>query len=183
MLNKTIFVLKIIFIVLIAAFISYNIFYYIKEKEEQHISDAFITVKSPRLEKNAAKEADIKESLSGKIKNVSFYQAHYRGIEYSVIFTEFSGESNLESGVESIKNVFIDDNFIFSAVNNQINDMQAVLIDGSFQKGEKSYGIKEQLVKKGHFFWQVIVVFPQSQKNDKIADNFIRSIDITSPQE
>ncbi|MDR2860432.1 MAG: hypothetical protein LBV66_01190, partial [Elusimicrobiota bacterium] len=83
------------------------------------------------------------------------------------------------SGVESIKNHFRDNNFKYETIPNKVSGLEGILIKGSFQRRNKKYGIRQQLIKKGNNFWQILAIFEDSDKNNAEADKYINSVSIS----
>jgi hypothetical protein len=179
--NKIIYLVKILLVLLVIAFVTNNVLRHLQENKksptQQTLDDARLSIIAPTLEKISENET-LKYSLAGKVKTVSSYKSTYNGMEYSVRFIEFNGVAILSSGVESIKNLFKNDDFVFTDTHNEVDQLEGVFIDGHFKKENKDFGIKVQLIKQGNYFWQILVIYPQSEKNNTQATEFIQSIKI-----
>ncbi|MCL2390126.1 MAG: hypothetical protein FWD54_03640 [Endomicrobia bacterium] len=178
--NKILFI---VFILLLAVFIASNII--IKQKEnkqaplKQTLKDAYITVSAPVFTRNELSEQKAKENFQKYIVSVYFYQADYKKISYTLVFGKYTKEANLENGVQSIINIFKDNNFIYDIKDKNIGKLTGKYIEGTYEKDGVKYGIKEYLIKKDKLFWQVLATFPYSDKNDKAAQDYINSVEIS----
>lgn len=182
MTKRVSFALKALLILLIAGFIANNLWIYSKEIAkapiEQSLADARISVFAPVLEKDIKNEQDIKSLMGIRVKEAHFYKSVYKNIEYSIRLTQLSGEASLQSGVESIKNLFKDDDFVFTQTDNKVNDFGAILIEGSFKKNGRQYELIGQLIGDKHDFWQIFAVYPSGQRNKRRAKEFVDSVKI-----
>jgi hypothetical protein len=144
----------------------------------QNLNDAHIKVISPALKKEFQNEKTLKHLLNKKISEISFYKTKYKSIEYSIVYAKYVKPVDLKSGVESIIKLFKNYNFKYKLTNNEIKKNKAILIEGTFEKNKKKYTIKEQLIKKHNVLWQIIIIYQYSDKNNKLAQSYINSIDI-----
>ncbi|MDR0800032.1 MAG: hypothetical protein LBN01_00660 [Endomicrobium sp.] len=144
----------------------------------QKFDDAYITITAPPMKKSIQNEHLAKNTLNNKIHEASFYKAKYKKIEYAIVYAKYHREVNLKSGAESIVSTFKDNNFIYETMDNKIKGNKGMLLEGTYELNGVKYAIKEQLIKKTNTFWQVIVIFPYSEKNNALAQNYINSINI-----
>lgn len=182
MIKKLKFLIIIFIALLLIAGAAYYVSYRQNLPQEQILADAFVTITAPQLNKDSVHEKYLSVALSGKIKTAAFYQAVQGKVQYLVRFNEFAETCVLESGVKSIENLLKNDNFVYTAVENKVDDMEGILLNGTFQRNGKEFGLKQQFVKEGNYFWQILVIFPTSKSNEKRADNFIKSIKISPPK-
>lgn len=149
---------------------------------EQNIAEASITVKAPPLERNLKNEEASKAALGKNLKDIFFFQSSYKNTEYTLIYARYVKEVNLASGIQSVINLFKDNNFVYETAENEINAMPGAYIEGTFEKDGKTFGIKEQLIKSGADFWQILTVFPYNEKTDAAASEYIQSIKIAETE-
>jgi hypothetical protein len=180
--NKVFFALKALLVLLIVGFIANNLWMYSKEMSKapalQNLNDARLNVFAPILERDVKNEQDMKSLMGIRVKDVFFYKSVYKNIEYSIRLTRLSGEATLQSGVESLKNLFADNDFVFTQTNNKINAFSGILIEGAFNKNGRQYELIGQLISDNHDFWQIFAVYPSSQRNKRRAKEFVDSIKI-----
>jgi hypothetical protein len=62
--------------------------------------------------------------------------------------------------------------------NNSGSGIEGILLEGLFDKDNKKYVLREQILKKGAMLWQILAVYPVSNNNDALAKRFINSIQI-----
>ncbi|MCL2485794.1 MAG: hypothetical protein FWF00_02055 [Endomicrobia bacterium] len=171
-----------VFIILLAVFAVSH--FAIKEKEnkfapvKQTIKDAHITVTAPNLVRNEISEQNTKAALQKDIDVIYFYNAEHKKISYTLVFSQYKKEANLDNGIKSIINIFENNNFVYEIKDNNIGNLEGKYIEGTYEKNDVKYGIKQQLVKKDKYFWQILVTFPFSEENDKTAKNYINSVEI-----
>ena len=174
--------LLVILTVLVVVFFAIFILSKVKEKKNapvlQKFDDAYIAIIAPPMKKSIQNEHLAKNTSNNKIHEISFYKAKYKKIEYTIVHVKYHREVNLKSGTESIVNTFKDNNFIYKTMDNEIKGNKGILLEGTYELNGIKYAIKEQLIKKANIFWQIIVIFPYSEKNNAIAQNYINSIDI-----
>ncbi|MDR0956343.1 MAG: hypothetical protein LBL77_00475 [Endomicrobium sp.] len=144
----------------------------------QNLNDAHIKVISPALKNESQNKKILKYLLNKKISEISFYKTKHKNIEYSIVYAKYINPVNLKSGADAIIKFFKNYNFKYKLTNNKIKQNKAILIEGTFEKNRKKYAIKEQLIKKHNILWQVIIIYQYSDKNNKLAQNYINSIDI-----
>ena len=177
--NKILFI---IFILLLAVFIASNINIKLKENKQaplkQILNEAYITVTAPVFVRSELSEQKAKENFQKNIGDIYFYQSDHKGISYTLVFGKYTKEANLENGVQSIINIFKDDNFIYEIKDKNTGKLTGKYIEGTYEKNGVKYGIKEHLIKKDKLFWQVLTTFPYSAKNDEATQNYINSIEI-----
>lgn len=169
-----------IFIILVIIFAASNISIKMNEKKklpvEQHLPDAYITVTAPPVERNTANEIATKESLGESLKTIVFYQTNLKQVDYTIIYAEYPREVNLESGIQSVINLFKEDNFIYETKENEIQENPGAYIEGTYERNDTQFGIKEQLIKRDNRFWQILVIYPFSEKNSAAAEEFMKSV-------
>ena len=179
--KETIFWL--LFIVLILVFAANNIRIKMDENKkipvQQTVSEAFITVKAPPLERNTKNEDEAKAALGKNLTDICFFQSSHKGTDYTLIYAKYAKEVNLESGIKSVINLFKDNNFIYEIKENEINGNTGAYIEGTFDKDGKTFGIKEQLIKRGTDFWQILTIFPYNEKTDALASEYIQSVNLS----
>lgn len=172
----------IVFIILIVVCAASTISFKIKEKQSmpvlQEIPDAYISIIAPPLSRNLESEENTKSILKNKLKDIIFYQGKYKKSDYTLIYAQYSKEVNLESAIEPIVNVFKDNSFVYESKENKINGNEGIYIDGTFEKDGIKFGLKEQLIKHETGFWQILTIFPYSEKNIPAAEEFINSISL-----
>ncbi|MDR1418277.1 MAG: hypothetical protein LBI80_03880 [Endomicrobium sp.] len=145
---------------------------------EQTFINAKASVSAPKLSRNADTEKQAKEELKDPNAEVYFYTRNIRGVEYSLVYAKYPAQASFDGAIAGIANTFKNYNFQYTTKENKINDLDGVLLTGSFNKNETSYGIKEQFVKDNNTFWQFIVVFRNEYNNADLAQNYIDSIKI-----
>jgi hypothetical protein len=184
--KKVLFRLKIALGALILIFVATNLWLYkvslTKAPAMQNLPDAYISVYAPILNRAPINERQIDDKAPNKIKRSVSYYAKYKDMNYSVRFTEFENLSVLQSGLEAIKNHFTAENFEYEIQNDFVGGLEGLLINGSFDRQGKQYGIKAQLVADASYLWQAIVIFAQNEKNNNTAEEFIKSIVVTHPK-
>jgi hypothetical protein len=180
--DKIFFALKALLVLLIVGFIANNLWMYSKEMSkapiEQNLADARINVFAPALERDVKNEQDIKNFMGIRVKETVFYKGVYKNIEYSIRLTRLSGEAALQSGVEALKNLFRDADFVFTQSNNKVSAFNGILIEGTFNRDGRQYELMGQLIGDNHDFWQIFAIYPSSQRNKRRAKEFIDSIKI-----
>ncbi len=150
---------------------------------EQNISEALITVKAPPFERNIKNEEAAKDELGENIKNILFFQSSYKNIDYTLIYAQYAKEVNLSSGIQSVIKLFKDNNFVYEVTEKEINERSGIYIEGTFEKDDKVFGIKEQLIKNKSDFWQILVIFPYNEQNEEAAKEYIESIKLIDIKE
>lgn len=172
-------------LILIAAFIALDISLKNQEKKnapvKQTIENAKITVTAPPLSRQTNLEQKTKEKLKEKVTAVYFYTSSYKNADYLVQYCEYKSEIRLQTAVDSIVSKFKDKKLEYETEENEIVDgALGILFEGSFYDKGRKFGIKEQIIKKKTAFWQILTIYPYSDKNNKAADSFISSISIGS---
>jgi len=176
--------LLIVLTILISAFCIIFISNEIRENRNTSISqkldDAYISVAAPHMKKNFQNKQTENDELNNKIHKLAFYKAKYKGIDYAVVYAEYPDEINLKSGAESIiKTLKYYSNFTYEMKNNEINGNKGILLEGTFEKDGIKYAFKEQLIKKLNILWQITAAYPDSKRNNTLAEKYINSINIT----
>ncbi|MDR1522639.1 MAG: hypothetical protein LBS29_01565 [Endomicrobium sp.] len=154
----------------------------LQAKNERIFPQTFANIKAsvvaPKLSRNNENENLAKKELKDPDTQTYFYTAKVRGIEYSIVYAKYPAQVNFDGAIAAIAKVFKNNNFQYTTTNNKVNDLDGVLLTGSFYKDEKLYKIKEQLVKDTNTFWQFIVIFLEAYNNETLAQNYIDSIKI-----
>lgn len=176
--NTLVILIAVITAVISAMYVSNKL----QTKKEKVFDQAFTNVKAsviaPKLTRSAENENFAKEELKDPNAEVYFYTGKSRGIEYSLIYAKYPAQVNFDGAIAAIAKVFKNNNLQYTTINNKVNDLDGILLTGSFYKNEKLYEIKEQLVKDNNTFWQFIVIFPRAYNNETLAQNYIDSIKI-----
>ncbi|MDR3124696.1 MAG: hypothetical protein LBU10_02290 [Endomicrobium sp.] len=146
---------------------------------EQTFANIKTSVVAPKLGRNVDNESLAKKELNDSNAEVYFYTGKARGIEYSIVYAKYPAQVNFDGAIAAITKVFKNYSFQYTTVSNKVNGLEGVLLTGTYQKNEKVYGIKEQLVKDINIFWQFYVIYPKEQHDsDALAQNYIDSIKI-----
>ena len=145
------------------------------EPEKQYIEEASITVTAPSLEKKTINENQIKENQKNLVEYVAVYGVFYKKIEYSVIYTLYKNEININDALQSITNLFTDKSFKYDTSEESENDDEKIKISGTFDINGKQFGMEAVLIKRALNFWQVIAVYPYSEKNKELSKNYVNS--------
>jgi hypothetical protein len=149
---------------------------------EQTFANIKTSVVAPKLSRSTDNEnLAKKEPKDPKDPNteVYFYTGKARGIEYSIVYAKYLAQVNFDGAIAAIAKVFKNYNLQYTTASNKVNGLEGVLLTGTYQKNEKVYGIKEQLVKDTDIFWQFYVIYPKEQHDsDTLAQNYIDSIKI-----
>jgi hypothetical protein len=146
---------------------------------EQTISEAYITLEVAPLDRMSNNEDKIKNASKNKIKDIYYYKGKYRNIEYTVIFASYSREVETKSIIKAIETSLKDYNLSLKSTNNEVSGLEGILLEGSFNKDNKRYIIKEQTIKKNSMLWQILAVYPNSRKNNVLADKYLSSVRIS----
>ncbi|MDR2426623.1 MAG: hypothetical protein LBD46_05535 [Endomicrobium sp.] len=174
----------IIFVILAALFAAVNISAKNQEKKnapiEQNIETAAVTITAPPLTRRELTEQNVKEQLKDKIKTIYFYSSIYKKVEYIVHYCEYKNKARLQSGISTAVAKFKDNKFNYKTVENKIGMADSILLEGTFEKGGKKFGIKQQFITYKTHFWQILSIYPYSVKNEKAAEEFIKSISLGS---
>lgn len=174
--------MAVIFILLSAVFIASHASVKIKESKQapvkQTLQDAYITVTAPLFARNETNEQIAGESLKKKIEFLRSYKSEYKKVSYFLAFCRYAKEADMEQGVQSIVNTLKDDNFAYEILDRNSGKLEGKYIEGSFERNGVKYGIKEHLIKKDGLLWQVLAIYPYSEKNGKSAENYINSAEI-----
>jgi uncharacterized alpha/beta hydrolase family protein len=180
--KKILLALEIFLIVLLIIFIAANLWQYSKDQKKapakQNLTDAYMTVYAPILEKTEDEKNKTVSPANKVVQRVS-YNARYKEMDYSISFTQFAQSISLQSAIDSLQQYFKNEDFKFNVEGNIVNDLEGVLINGTFERNSKTYCVKAQFIKDGVYFWQALVIFKKSDFAQLQADNFINSIVIT----
>ncbi|MCL1972738.1 MAG: hypothetical protein FWG57_07115 [Endomicrobia bacterium] len=174
----------ILFASIIAVFIAVNIF--AKKQEnvnapiEQYIESAKITVTAPPLERQEALEQKTKDILKDRLKTAYYFSSSYKKADYMVHYCEYKNEVKLQAGIDSIVLRLKDNNLVYEVKENAAGSLEGLLLEGVFEKDGKKFGIKSLLIKDKTAFWQIMSIYPYSDKNNKTAESFIKSVEVTS---
>lgn len=169
-----------ILIILFAVLAAFLIFFNLANKPvTQNLKDSYISVKAPKLEKNTINELAAKENIKDNVTEILFYQSKSGDIAYLVTYAQYPKEVDLEKGIKSVINMFKNKSFSYSTEDNEVSGNEGKYISGTFTENRKKYGIKNQLIKKDNSFWQILVLYPDTKRNEKKATSFINSIEIT----
>ena len=172
----------IIFASVIAIFIAFNIFAKKQENanapREQYIESAKITVTAPPLERQEALEQRTKDMLKDKLKEAYFFSSSHKKADYLIRYYEYKNEIKLQTGIDSIVSKLKDNNLTYEVKENPAGPLEGLLLEGIFEKDNKKFGIKNLLIKDKTAFWQIMSIYPYSDKNNKTAENFIKSASI-----
>lgn len=178
----------VILVVIVSAFAAINISAKNLDKKNQPVGqllkEADIAVTAPPLVKQEALEQRTKEKLKDKAENIYYYSSTYKKADYLIYYCEYKHEVKLQTGIDSVVARFKDNNFQYEVIENEITDSaEGMLLEGSFEKDNEKFGIKQQLIKKDKTrFWQVLTIYPYSDKNDKTAEEFIKSVSVGSSE-
>jgi hypothetical protein len=176
--------LRIIFLIVIAAFISVNISIKKQEKKnapvEQSIEFVKITVTAPPLKRREILEQKTKDALKDKIKSAYFFSSSYKKSDYVVYYCEYKNEVNLQAGIDSVISKLKDNKLVYEVKDNPVGSYSGALLEGAFEKDGKKFAIKDLLIKDEKNFWQVMSIYPHSKKNNKAAERFIKSVSFGS---
>jgi hypothetical protein len=176
--NTLVVLITVIAVIISAMYVSNKL----QAKKERVFNQTFANVKAsviaPKLSRSTENESLAKKELKDPNAEVYFYTGKARGIEYSIIYAKYPAKVNFDGAIAAIAKVFKNNNFQYTTINNKVNDLDGILLTGSFYKDEKLYEIKEQLIKDNSIFWQFIAIFPRVYNNDTLAQNYIDSIKI-----
>ncbi|MDR0485901.1 MAG: hypothetical protein LBH29_04160, partial [Elusimicrobiota bacterium] len=150
---------------------------------EQDLAEIHIKVEAAPLSRIYENERNIKEALKDKVKDVYFYRGKYRNIEYSVLFAVYVREIETKSIIKAVEDSLKDNNLILRSENNGDNGIEGILLEGFFDKDNKKYVLRGQILKKGAMLWQILAVYPVSKNSDALSQRFIDSIEIKNAAE
>jgi hypothetical protein len=174
----------IIFAATVAVFLAVNVSLRASEKKnapvEQNIELVKITVTAPPFVRQESLEQKAKEALKDKAKTVYFFSSSYRKADYLVQYSEYKNEAKLQGGIDSLVSKFKDKKLEYEVIENEVSACKGMLLEGTFEKDGKKFGIKEQLIKRKTEFWQILTIYPYSEKNNKAAGSFIKSVSVGS---
>jgi hypothetical protein len=177
--QKNLLIIIIVLIIIVCAFfISNKIRDHKNTPILQSFPDVNIAIIAPPMKKSIQNERMIKDTLNNKISDIAFYKTKYKNFEYLLVYTKYSNAINLKSSIDPIIKLFKSDNFTYKVINNEVKGNKGILLEGTFERNEKIYAIKEQLIKKSNILWQAVIIYPSSEKNNALAQNYINSIDI-----
>ncbi|MDR0822681.1 MAG: hypothetical protein LBN20_02730 [Endomicrobium sp.] len=151
---------------------------------EQVLNKSKITITAPPFTRSLSNEEKLKKNPNDKIKEVHFYKSKYKDANYTLIFAQYLKEPILDSVAKSIQLSLKDNNLILTSTKNKIDGFEGIYLEGSFEKDNKKYALKNQVIKDKLNLWQVLVIYPQSEKsekNDILSDKYISSIEIENP--
>ncbi|MDR2426624.1 MAG: hypothetical protein LBD46_05540 [Endomicrobium sp.] len=146
------------------------------EPKKQYIEEASVTVTAPLLEKKSLNEEQIKQSQKDSVEYAAVYGTFYKKAEYSLIYTLYKNEINLEDAQKNIVNIFEGKSFKYDVSQNSKGEDKMVTLSGTFDIDGKPFGAEILLIKRKLNFWQVLSVFPYSQANKESSKNYINSV-------
>ncbi|MDR1196440.1 MAG: hypothetical protein LBL00_08200 [Endomicrobium sp.] len=147
-----------------------------KEPQKQYIEEASITVTAPVLEKKTLNEEQIRETQKDFVDYAAVYGTFYKKVEYSLIYTLYKNEINLEDAQKNIFVIFEGKSFKYEILQNPEDKDEKIGISGTFEIDGKPFGTEIVLIKRNLNFWQALSVFPYSQANKESAQKYIDSI-------
>ncbi|MCL2145162.1 MAG: hypothetical protein FWH43_06710 [Endomicrobia bacterium] len=147
-----------------------------KKPERQYIEEANITITAPALEKKTVNETQIKETQKDTVEYAAVYGTFYKKTEYSVIYTLYKNEIDIDDAAQNVINLFADKSFKHNIYEDKEGIDEKVNIDGVFEINGKSFGAKIALIKRNLNFWQIVAVYPHSDDNIQTAENYINSV-------
>ncbi|MCL1972739.1 MAG: hypothetical protein FWG57_07120 [Endomicrobia bacterium] len=146
------------------------------EPVKQYIEEAGITVTAPQLEKKTVNESQIKENYKDLIEYAAVYGVFYKKTEYSVIYMLYKNEITINDAVQNIIGLFADKSFKYEITESEENGDEKARISGTFDINGKKFGAEVLLIKRDLNFWKVISVYPYSEENKELAQNYINSV-------
>ena len=136
----------------------------------QHIEEARISVTAAPFKKE-----NIEEKSENSFKGL-FFSSGYKKIQYSLTYALYDKEPDIQSALAALEEIFKDYNFSYEPQETEIGNNPALKIEGYYEKDGKTYGVKKVLIKKDKNLWQVLTIYPLSDKNEKAANDYIESI-------
>jgi hypothetical protein len=135
----------------------------------QHIEKAHISVSAAPF-----KEENIEGNGETSFKGFSF-SSEYKKIQYCLTYAQYDKNPDVYSALAALEEIFKDYNFSYEPLEFEINANPALKIEGSYEKNGRKYGVKEVLIKKDKSLWQILTIYPFSEKNEKAAEEYINS--------
>jgi hypothetical protein len=144
------------------------------EPVEHHIKDAHIKVVSPQLDKKTINEESIKETQKDSIHEVAVYGVFYKKAEYSLVYTYYKKDFNLESVIQAVIEIFKDKSFEYEILESEEKDR--IRLSGNFEINGRRFGTEVLLIKQKLRCWQFLAVYPEETKNKEYALNYVNSV-------
>ena len=86
--------------------------------------------------------------MKEQINAIYYYSSSYKGIDYLLHYCEYKNEVRLQLGLDCVIEKFQNNNFQYETSENENEGFESVLIEGTFEKDDIKFAIKQQLIKK-----------------------------------
>jgi len=144
--------------------------------KKQDLQDAFISVKTVKLYKNTTAPTPILSEQKNRIEDAIIYSAKGNDISYTVTYVKYKAAGfKLSDAVPVIARMFKNNDFSYETAEFNQGETEGILITGSYILNGQDYGIMAKLFKNENNFWQAIVIYQDSERNVKTAQDFIKS--------
>ena len=146
---------------------------------KQELRDAFISVKADKLHRNKNTQNLILSEQKNKIENVVVYTAKKSNINYTVTYVKYKSSGiRIATAIPVIARIFQNTGFTYETHEFSQGETKGIIITGTYILEGIEYGVMGKFLKHENNFWQALVIYQNSERNAKTAENFINSVTI-----